>query len=132
MGKKKILIIDDSVMVTTWVTQFLSQVGYETSSRDVAIGARAAILRENPDLVLMDINMPALQGDDIIRDFRRIKSGRNVRIVLHSSLDSDELARRAEACGADGFIQKTHDPREFILQIEKYLCDLPQKPKKAE
>lgn len=132
MRKKKILIIDDSATAIAWVTQFLSQVGYETTSRDVAIGARAAILREKPDLVLMDINMPALQGDDIIRDFRRNKSGRNVRIVLHSTLDPDELAKRAKACGADGFIQKTHDPRKFIRQIEAYLYDLPQELKSAE
>lgn len=131
MQKKKILIIDDGATVIAWVKKNLNQAGYKTVSRNIAIGSGAAILREQPDLVLMDIMMPALQGDEIIRDFRKNKGGRDIRIVLHSSLALDELARRAKACGADGYIQKTNDPRRFIRQIKEHLHDVSNKSSKS-
>ena len=114
MQNRKILIIDDSATVIAWVKKVLGEAGYQVSARNVAIGSAAAILRENPDLVLMDIKMPALNGDEIVRDFRKGKFGKNSRLILHSSLSLDELARRAKECEADGFIQKTNDQRKFI------------------
>lgn len=78
----------------------------------------------------MDINMPALQGDEIIRDFRKNKFKKNVRLILHSSLSPDELSSRAKKCKADGFIQKTNDKRLFIRQIKRFLDD-PTEMKKS-
>lgn len=123
VAKLKILVIDDSMTVIAWLQQVLSKAGFEVCSRTVAIGSGAAILREQPDLVLMDINMPALQGDEVIRDFRRSKHGKEVRIVVHSSLPIDELAQIVDMCEADGYIQKTNNAQEFIRQIKRFLLD---------
>jgi DNA-binding response OmpR family regulator len=124
--KRKVLVIDDSVVTLEWVRQVLSEAGFQVIALDRAIGTGAAIIRERPELVMVDVSMPTLDGGEVVALAK--KSARpGTRIVLHSSLEQAELAQRAHKSGADGYIEKTNDKQEFIRQVLRQLEPVPPK-----
>jgi len=114
---KKVLVIDDGATVLAWVSRVLKGAGYLVATRDQPIGTGAAIVREQPDLVLVDVEMPTLNGDELVLGVKKHEAGQRIPIVLHSSLSATELESRARACGADGYIQKTPNENDFIRQV---------------
>jgi CheY-like chemotaxis protein len=69
-------------------------------------GSTNAVIRLQPDLVLLDVNMPALSGDRLAEVLRANAYTRNVMVVLHSSNDEDHLRTTARRLGLDGYICK--------------------------
>ena len=118
---QRILLVDDNETILHWAAGVLRKAGYETVTRSQPIGATAAIVRENPDLVLLDVNMPGLEGDEVVSALRKSPRGRTTRVVLCSSLPAHELGAKARACGADGFICKTSDRSEYLRQVGQFL-----------
>jgi two-component system chemotaxis response regulator CheY len=117
----RILLVDDNETILHWAKGVLRKAGYETITRSEPIGTGAAIVRESPDLVIMDVNMPRLEGDEVVSSLRRSPKGSMTRVVLCSSLPFHELSEKARACGADGFFCKTSDKVEFLRQVERFL-----------
>jgi len=117
----KIMVVDDTRTVLAATKAVLESAHFEVVVRAEPIGTGAAIMRERPALVLLDVEMPLLRGDDIVKLIRRSVWGRGVKVLLHSSLPEEELRGRAEASGADGFVCKTHDPRLLLKSIRKLL-----------
>jgi DNA-binding NarL/FixJ family response regulator len=104
--KKKVLILDDSPLVRELVDITLSEYGYDVVGLSSPFEFTAALRREHPDLVLMDVTMPALAGDKVV-EFTRQYSSDRCPIVLFSDRSDAELAMLASKCGADGYIRKT-------------------------
>ena len=112
-GLMKILLVDDSPFFLKAATRFLSELGAVTSLATARSGADAvqAVLRNRPDLVLMDINMPGMSG---LAAVRRIKTlAPEVRVVVVSLNESSDFRAAAEAAGADGYIAK----RDFAIGV---------------
>lgn len=118
---KKIFIIDDSELMIEMTTDILTEAGFTVISTDTPLGATSKIRSENPDLTLVDISMPALQGNKIVELVKGNEGTQNNKVLLFSDRDTDELKRIAEECGADGFIKKTSDVNSLIEQINKHL-----------
>ena len=125
MRKPKILVVDDSTFMLTFIRDHLTQAGYDVVTRDQSIGAGVAILREQPDLVLLDVVMPALGGQDVVALVRRNPGLASTRILLFSDRSDEELGNLAKGCGADGYVRKSRKPEEIIAQVAKYLSTLP-------
>jgi DNA-binding response OmpR family regulator len=104
--KKKVLILDDSALVRELVDITLSEHGYVVIGLSSPFEFSAVVRREHPDLVLMDVTMPALAGDKVV-EFARQYSPDGCPIVLFSDRSDSELAMLASQCGADGYIRKT-------------------------
>ena len=117
-----IVVVDDSAIVLAQLRLVLEQEGYTVVTVDTPFGASAAIARNNPDLVLVDVTMPALTGDVIVSIARRRTMTGGAKILLMSDRDTGELAAIAGACGADGFIPKTSDWALFVRQLNSYLA----------
>lgn len=122
MSKVKIMVVDDSELILDVIGSTLRAAGYEVVTRSVPIGTGAAILRERPALVLMDVSMPLVTGTEISESLRSSSATHGGIIVLHSDRPAEELAVLAEQCGADGFIRKTGDPRELRAEVAKWLA----------
>ena len=91
------------------------------STRNDALGTSAYILREQPDIVVLDVNMPGLRGDMLAALLHRNAPTRTPALVLYSSLPSSELREVAAKCGAAGFVEKTGHVVELIGEIERCL-----------
>lgn len=105
----KILIIDDSEIVLEVTAEVLREGGHEVITRSSPLGTAATLTTEKPDLVLLDIDMPALSGDKAAEILRRHQRFASTRLYLYSSRSEEELAALVSRCGADGFLRKTDD-----------------------
>ncbi len=114
----KIMIVDDDAVVLETTRERLEGAGYEVSSRSSSLGTTAAVLREMPDFMLLDVNMPGLRGDavaELVSGWRG--ASRSPRIILHSSSSKEALIALANQCGAIGVIEKTGDAQKFLLEL---------------
>ncbi len=118
--KTRIMIVDDSPTARLGIMQALRKRGYDV----VCVGAIAeldsALERARPDLLLVDVHMPEMFGDDLVawlRQQRRVDKP----ILLCSTRSQEELTRLVEECGADGWIRKNGRPDEIAALVERHL-----------
>ena len=117
----KILVIDDNDMDIEMVEFRLESAGHRVIIADSPLGVSALVTKEKPDLALVDLNMPALRGDNVCKVLRKYGLVESTAIVLHSSEDEEKLAQIAVECGADGYIQKGATKEIFFKRLEEYL-----------
>ncbi len=116
----KVLIVDDSEIVLDLVAMYLEDFGFEVDTLDNAVGLMAAVESDPPDLILLDVFMPGLRGDEATLLLQNA-SQQKIPILLHSDMDEDELSRTARDTGADGYVVKTMDPEELVAQLKPWL-----------
>ena len=102
----RILIIDDDPTHLNAARGILEAEGYEVFTQSQPFGSTNTVIHVQPDLVLLDVNMPALSGDRLAEVLRANGRTRNVMLVLHSSNDEDHLRTTARRLGLDGYICK--------------------------
>ncbi|NOY38874.1 MAG: response regulator [Nitrospirae bacterium] len=117
---KRILVIDDDERHLVAAKGLLEDAGYEVITHNHWIGSTSAVMKLKPDLVLLDINMPALSGDRLSMLFRTNGSTRNVAVVFYSSNDEDSLRKLVLKCGVAGYICKG-DVFELRRKVGFYL-----------
>ncbi len=122
MDTATILVVDDDPLVRSSTTRFLKSSGYRVACAVDGEEALVHIQAHHPDLVLMDVNMPRLDGIDALR---RIKADPAlastwVVIVSGSRVDTDSQAHGLEA-GADGYIARPISNRELLARVQSIL-----------
>ena len=118
---KRILVIEDTEDNRVILSDLLSSAGYELiEAMDGLEGVRAAE-REQPDLILMDIQLPGIDGYEATRRIRKIPALATVPIIAVPSyaLSGDE-AKTKEA-GCDGYVAKPYSPRQLLAKIREFL-----------
>ncbi len=128
---KKVMVIDDEVMIITYITTVLEDHGYETCSVADAEEALDVALREHPDLICLDIMMPKHSGITLFQAFRLAPETREIPIVFVSAFSQlhdlreprlfrklvpDERIPMPEAC-----IEKPIDVPLFISTVESFI-----------
>jgi CheY-like chemotaxis protein len=114
----KVMIVDDDGIALEVAAAVLEDRGYRVVRRDSAIGTMLAIRREKPDVLLLDVHMPGLNGDALTKLIVEAKNGYEPIVILHSTTAAKELAQLATACSATGAIEKTSDPSEFLQRFQ--------------
>ena len=117
---QKILVVDDSDLCRDLTRLILEGFGYEVVTLESGIGLSRALGREKPDLVLLDVSMPALSGNQVVEVTRQHKLHR-CPIVLFSDRPPGELSVLARNCGAAGFIAKTSNPNALAQSVGRFL-----------
>lgn len=101
---KKILVVDDDPTILAITKLILTRAGYEVETRDTALGTTKCLMQGKHDLVLLDVNMPGLDGAELTSLVR--KQLPQVMVVLHSAIPEDELINLAEMYGAHAVVPK--------------------------
>ncbi|HJV36847.1 response regulator transcription factor [Geomonas sp.] len=121
MGKK-ILIIDDSEVVLAMVKDILEEAGYQVDTATNGIEANRYIFSRNqPELIIMDIMMPMLDGNKKAKILKDNELSRDIPILLLSSKNEHELRALVEEAGADGYILKPFSRLEMVSIVKKCL-----------
>jgi len=122
MSGENILVVDDNVMNLTLVRFLLTKQGYRVCTAGDAAQALAAIAAELPDLILMDIQLPGVDGLELTRQLRTMPAVCRVPIVAvtASAMRGDE--ERALAAGCDAYVAKPIDVYRFPALVERYLA----------
>ncbi len=115
----KMLLIDDSE-----ITLELMQAGLQGAGFDVRIAlslneVRSIIHGWSPNIIVADVNMPDMRGDDLCARLKAAASTRDAVVILCSGMPEPELAEIASAAGADGYVSKSAGLDRFLSVIER-------------
>jgi DNA-binding response OmpR family regulator len=119
--KGKIVVVDDSEICRDLVKHTLESEGYQVMCLDTPFGLSRMVNRERPDLVLVDVSMPGLQGDKLIECLLSHRLHR-CPLVLHSDKPEAELQQLVRSSGAAGFIAKRTDGAELAQAVAAFLA----------
>jgi two-component system cell cycle response regulator DivK len=120
---KRILIVEDQEDNRAILRDVLSTVGYELiEALNGEDGVKLA-QSERPDLILMDIQLPKMDGYEATQQIKSIAELKTIPIIAVTSyaLSGDEA--KARAAGCDGYIAKPYSPRKLLAKVRKYLSD---------
>ena len=119
--KARILIIEDNEQNMYLTTFILEKHGYQVlQARNGVDGVRIA-REQDPDLILLDIQLPVMDGYAVARELRKIESLADKHIIAVTSYAMPGDREHALESGCSGYIEKPIDPDTFIGQIEHYL-----------
>ena len=120
---KRILVIEDTEDNRQIIRDLLSSAGYELIEAVDGAEGVAPAQREMPDLILMDIQLPVIDGYEATRRIRAIPELAAVPIIAVTSyaLSGDEAKTRAAGC--DGYVAKPFSPRQLLAKIREFLPD---------
>ena len=120
---KRILIVEAQEDNRRILRDVLSTVGYELiEALNGEDGVKLA-QRERPDLILMDIQLPKMDGYEATQQIKSIAELKTIPIIAVTSYALSGAEAKARAAGCDGYIAKPFSPRELLAKIRKYLSD---------
>ncbi len=129
---KKILAVDDDAMVLAVIKKRLEFAGYEVISAMEGLEGLKKARTENPDLIVLDLILPNLNGYQICAMLKRDSTYRNIPIVMLTSRSQQADIAEGMKAGADAYITKPYDPDEFITTIQNLLTKPKQNQEKEQ
>jgi CheY-like chemotaxis protein len=115
----RILICDDEPDIAEVLADRQEASGYDVRVVDCARDCYAAVADEEPDLILMDIQMPEISG---IEALEALKAGHpDIPVLMVSASTTQEIAREVEGKGAEGFLLKPYEPADLMARVEGIL-----------
>ena len=114
----RVVIADDQALVRGGFRLILSTAGIPVVA-EAADGkeAIAAVLKHRPDVVLMDIRMPVMDGLEATRRILESRPGQDVRVIMLTTFDLDQYVYAALAAGASGFLLKAVSPEHLVAAV---------------
>ena len=119
---KKILAVDDSPSIRQMVSYTLKRAGFDVYEAEDGVEALEIAKQVDVDMVLTDINMPKMDGIELIRSLRDISSYNGKPILTLTTEGSTESKMKGRDAGATGWIVKPFDPEVLVDTINKVLC----------
>jgi putative two-component system response regulator len=126
----RVLVVDDVEANRALVTALLTRDGYRVEAAATGDAALESVRRDPPDLVLLDVMMPAPNGFDVCRALKQDAATRLIPVVLITALQQSEARIHGLEAGADDFISKPFNAHELrarvrsLLRIKRYTDDL--------
>ena len=119
MPKERILIVDDEKNIVSSLTGILSDEGYEVSMTDDGVEALEIIQKDPPDLVLLDIWLPGMDGIEVLKTLKTYNPG--VKVLIMSGHGTIDTAVKATKLGAQDFIEKPFSLDRITESVENAL-----------
>jgi len=117
--RKKILIVDDSNYQRQGLKKLLDDNGYQVFEAEDAIDGIQLFRKIMPDLVIMDINMPIMEGTDAVRYIKKIDH--DALVIMFSTLDDEKSVMEAIKAGARDFITKPLKDKLMLDTVDRLI-----------
>ncbi len=114
----RILVIDDDEKLNALLKEYLSKFGFEVISATLPVEGLKAVGKFSPDLVVLDVMMPGMDGFEVCREIRKIN---NVPIIMLTARGEVTDKIVGLELGADDYMAKPFEPRELIARIQVIL-----------
>lgn len=121
---KKVLIIEDNDNNMELLSFILESYGYEVSKATTGIEGLDKVIGERPDFILLDIQLPDIDGLQVIRELRKKNCCNEIKVIAVTSYAMAGDKKKMLAAGCNGYIEKPIDPERVIGQIGKILAAL--------
>jgi DNA-binding response OmpR family regulator len=113
-----ILVVEDEQSIASFVSLYLKNAGYGVRAVTTGAGALNAVASEMPSLIILDLNLPDIDGVEICR---RIRKGSDVPILMLTARDEDVDKIIGLEVGADDYLTKPFNPRELVARVKSVL-----------
>ena len=111
---KRILVVDDELKIVELVSDYLKRSGYEVLTAHDGESALQKVQREKPDLIILDLGLPIIDGLDVTRSIRQSSVAPIIMLTARSD-ESDKLI--GLELGADDYITKPFSPKELVARV---------------
>jgi CheY-like chemotaxis protein len=116
MGSR-ILVVEDSAVIRRLIEVCLRAADLEIITRDDGKSGLHAVSSESPDLVVLDIGLPGLDGWQVLDRIRKDDATHDIPVVVLTAHAEEESRRRANEGGADAFVTKPFQPNDFRATV---------------
>jgi two-component system, cell cycle response regulator DivK len=118
---KCILVVEDQPDSRRIIRDMLASTEYEVIEAENGEEALAAIAKQRPDLILMDVQLPIMDGYTATRRIKADPALQSIPIIAVTSFALDGEEKIAKAAGCDDYVPKPYSPRELLAKIHQYL-----------
>ncbi len=118
--RKTILVVDDEPAICANLQALLETRGYKVVVASEGRGAVELARETKPDMILLDVKLPVLDGLEVCRILKEDKPTRKIPIVMLTALDTLGDVDKAVACGADDYLTKPLDTEKLLEALKKY------------
>jgi two-component system chemotaxis response regulator CheY len=115
-------VTDDSATVRRVARKLLTGLGFEVDEAEDGQVALEKCRKRMPDLVLLDWNMPVMDGLEFLKSLRHTPGGRAPAVIFCTTETDVEHIQKAMACGANEYLMKPFDRESLILKLEMVAC----------
>jgi DNA-binding response OmpR family regulator len=112
-----ILVVEDNPAVSNLLSRVLERAGYTVLTSTDGIDGLEATRRSRPDLVVLDLALPGLDGWSVVRQLKANRHTAHIPVLGVSGWISDNAYERARKAGCDGFIEKPFDLAQLLAQV---------------
>ena len=124
----RILVVDDEPDISALVAYQLARESYRVSTAADGMEAMAAIERELPDLVILDLMLPGMSGLDVLAEIRKREESRDLPVILLTARREEPDRVEGFRRGADDYVAKPFSPQELVLRVAAVLRRVRQEP----
>jgi CheY-like chemotaxis protein len=118
-GRQKILVVDDDPTTLKIISHFLQKENYRVSTSLSGVGGLKKAFKENPDLIILDIMMPDLNGFQFLSIYRKDEENAQTPVVILSSLSEETDMLKGLGIGAIDYVTKPFSPQVLMAKIKK-------------
>jgi two-component system cell cycle response regulator DivK len=118
---KRILVVEDQADDRQIIRDVLAGTDYEITEAEDGEHALAAVAIERPDLILMEIQLPSMDGYETIRRIKADPALLSIPIIAVTSYAPSEEQQKARAAGCNDFVPKPYSPHQLLARIRNYL-----------
>jgi two-component system, cell cycle response regulator DivK len=118
---KRILVVEDQADNRQIIRDMLAPTDYQITEAEDGEQVLAAIAKQRPDLILMDIQLPIMDGYTAVRRIKADPGLRSIPIIAVTSYALDGEEKKARAAGCDDYVPKPFSPRQLLGKIRHYV-----------
>lgn len=119
MSGHRVLVVEDSPGIRRLIEVCLRPMDVQVESREDGPSGLEAATTLLPDLVILDIGLPEMDGWEVLRRLRRTPATRHLSVLVLTAHAEEESRKRATEVGADGFVTKPFQPADLRLEVER-------------
>lgn len=121
-----LVVVDDSSTVRKGVELAFQSLGWAVSAFDNSVGVAVKIMASRPDVLFIDLNMPNLMGESLIRILKNKNCIPDSRLYLFSGKEKSELAKKVQELGVEGYLTKdmTYEEMDRIVRRDLKMASL--------
>ena len=118
-----VLVVDDSITVRRVTQRLLKREGYRVALANDGLHALEVLAQEKPDVVLSDIEMPRMDGFDLVRNIRNDANLRDLPVIMITSRIAEKHREHAMELGVDHYLGKPYSEDELLALIRSYCAE---------
>ncbi len=119
--QKTVLVVEDAPTIRSMVSFTLKSAGYEIIEAEDGVDAMGKLDGQNLDMILVDLNMPNMNGFEFIQKTRTVQANKSIPIIVLTIESDNEKKQTARAAGVTAWITKPFKPDQLLALVKKII-----------